>query len=505
MKTLLMHRDRNFDWQRELPAQAENLIQDLGLQVLFKVMSGGDEFLLQVVQRGVLWSLTEPEAIVYRQQALSDCLDHPAIVRAIYDLTVETLVAKKKIFGWFSHTPEQNLRYAVQVLELLVRMLKRLRQTALENRTLFKSPAFKRFFAMLVEELDDEYFAAINEHLRQLQFRRGVLINARLGKGNSALDIVLSRPSTEKQRWSELIFGPRDGRLWFDVHPRDDGGHQALSELQARGVNLVANALTQSTEHVLGFVVQLRAELAFYLGCLNLQAALNGKGFATSLPRPKPASKPSLSGRGLYDAALALVASGDVVSNDLSAGSKGLVVITGANQGGKSTFLRSVGLAQLLMQAGMFVPATEFSANVASGVFTHFKREEDKTMTRGKLDEELSRMSRIVDQIQPLGVLLCNESFASTNEREGSEIGQQVIGALNEAGVKVLLVTHLFDLSQRFRREAPDGVLFLRAQRLPDGTRTFKIREGEALPTSHGKDLYSEIFRDDSSASSASD
>jgi hypothetical protein len=354
MKTLLMHRDRNFDWQRELPAQAENLIQDLGLQVLFKVMSGGDEFLLQVVQRGVLWSLTEPEAIVYRQQALSDCLDHPAIVRAIYDLTVETLVAKKKIFGWFSHTPEQNLRYAVQVLELLVRMLKRLRQTALENRTLFKSPAFKRFFAMLVEELDDEYFAAINEHLRQLQFRRGVLINARLGKGNSALDIVLSRPSTEKQRWSELIFGPRDGRLWFDVHPRDDGGHQALSELQARGVNLVANALTQSTEHVLGFVVQLRAELAFYLGCLNLQAALNGKGFATSLPRPKPASKPSLSGRGLYDAALALVASGDVVSNDLSAGSKGLVVITGANQGGKSTFLRSVGLAQLLMQAGMF-------------------------------------------------------------------------------------------------------------------------------------------------------
>lgn len=505
MKTLLLHRDRNFDWQRELPAQAENLIEDLGLQVLFKAMSGGDEFLLQVVQRGVLWSLTEPEAIVYRQQALRDCLDHPEIVRAIYELTVETLVEMKKIFGWFNQTPEQNLRYAVQVMELLVRMLKRLRHIALESGTLFHSLAFKRFFAMLLEELDDEYFAAINEHLRRLQLRRGVLISAGLGKGNSAVDIVLRRPLSEKQRWSQLIFGPRDGRLWFDVHPRDEGGHQALSELQARGVNLVANALTQSTEHVLGFFVQLRAELAFYLGCLNLRAALNGRGFATSLPRPKRASEPSLSARGLYDASLALVANGDVVSNDLAAGGKGLVVITGANQGGKSTFLRSVGLAQLLMQAGMFVPAIEFFASVASGVFTHFKREEDETMTCGKLDEELSRMSRIVDQIRPGGVLLCNESFASTNEREGSEIGQQVIGALNEAGVKVLLVTHLFDLSQRFRREAPDGVLFLRAERLPEGRRTFKIREGDALPTSHGKDLYEEMFCDDSSASCAND
>ena len=505
MKTLLMHRDRNFDWQRELPGHAENLIQDLGLEVLFKVMAGGDEFLLQVVKRGVLWSLTEPEAIVYRQQALSDCLDHPAIVRAIYDLTVETLVEKKKIFGWFGQTPEQNLRYAVQVMQLLVRTLKRLRHIALESDTKFHSPAFKRFFAMLFEELDDEYFAVINEHLGRLQFRRGVLMSAGLGKGNAAGDIVLRRRPTEKPRWSELIFGPREGHLWFDVHPRDDGGHQALSELQARGVNLVANALTQSTEHVLDFFVQLRAETAFYLGCQNLWAALNGRGLPTSVPQPKPVSEPSLSARGLYDASLALVSSGDVVSNDLAADGKGLVVITGANQGGKSTFLRSVGLAQLLMQAGMFVPATEFSADVASGVFTHFKREEDETMTRGKLDEELSRMSRIVDQIQPLGVLLCNESFASTNEREGSEIGQQVIGALNEAGVKVLLVTHLFDLSLRFRRDAPDGVLFLRAQRLSDGTRTFKIREGEALPTSYGKDLYEEIFRDDSAASSASD
>ncbi len=505
MKTLLMHRDHNFDWQRELPPTAENLIQDLGLAVLFKTMCGNDEFLMQVAQRAVLWSLTDPDEIVYRQQALNDCIEHPEVVRAMYDLTVETVVERRKIWGWFGEMPELNLRYAIQVMELLIRMLKRLRHVALESGTGFKSPAFKRFFAMLLDELDDEYFATVNEHLRRLQFRRGVRISAGLGKGNSAVDIVLRPPLTERRGLSELIFGPREGGLWFDVHPRDEAGGQALSELQARGINLVANTLTQATEHVLGFLNQLRAELAFYIDCLNLRAALHERGVETSFPRPKPAAEPELSARGLYDAALALVAGHGVVANDVAAVGRGLVVITGANQGGKSTFLRSLGIAQLLMQAGMFVAALDFSANVATGIFTHFKREEDPTMTRGKLDEELSRMSRIVDQVRPGGLLLCNESFASTNEREGSEIGEQVIGAINAAGVKVLLVTHLFDLTQRFRRDAPDGMLFLRAERLSDGTRTFKIREGEPLSTSHGKDLYDEIFHDGASANSAND
>ena len=120
------------------------------------------------------------------------------------------------------------------------------------------------------------------------------------------------------------------------------------------------------------------------------------------------------------------------------------------------------------------------SADVATGLFTHFKREEDETMTRGKLDEELSHMGRIVDHIGPGALLPCNESFASTNEREGSEIGHQVIGALNEGGVKLLLVTRLFELTQRLGQEAPDGVLFLRAERLP-GSRRCSAGSGPRL------------------------
>ncbi len=63
--------------------------------------------------------------------------------------------------------------------------------------------------------------------------------------------------------------------------------------------------------------------------------------------------------------------------------------VTGANQGGKSTFLRSIGLSQLMMQCGMFVPAKYLCSNICESIFTHYKREEDTTMSSGKLDEEL--------------------------------------------------------------------------------------------------------------------
>jgi len=172
-------------------------------------------------------------------------------------------------------------------------------------------------------------------------------------------------------------------------------------------------------------------------------------------------------------------------------------VITGANQGGKSTLLRSVGLAQLMMQAGMFVGAESLRANVCVGVFTHYKREEDERMESGKLDEELSRMSTIARELAPSCLLLCNESFASTNEREGSEIARQIVRALLEKRIKVFFVTHLYDLAHGLFEQRLDTALFLRAERRPDGTRTFRLRQGEPLPTSYGADSYRRIFADE--------
>jgi DNA mismatch repair ATPase MutS len=182
------------------------------------------------------------------------------------------------------------------------------------------------------------------------------------------------------------------------------------------------------------------------------------------------------------------------VGNDVNADNKDLFIITGANQGGKSVFLRSIGLAQLMMQCGMFVPAESFCANTCGGLFTHYKREEDTAMKSGKLDEELGRMSDIVDHIAPDGMVLFNESFAATNEREGSEIARQIVSALLEKQIKVFFVTHQYEFAQSMVNRNTGGAIFLRAERQADGKRTFRLVEGEPLQTSYGKDLYDNIF-----------
>ena len=111
-------------------------------------------------------------------------------------------------------------------------------------------------------------------------------------------------------------------------------------------------------------------------------------------------------------------------------------------------------------------------------------------MTSGRLDEELSRMSAIAEQVRPHCLMLFNESFAATNEREGSEIGRQVVRALLEAEIKVFFVTHQFDFAESFHNRHAESTLFLRAERQPDGRRNYKLAVAEPLPTSFGEDLY---------------
>jgi DNA mismatch repair ATPase MutS len=185
-----------------------------------------------------------------------------------------------------------------------------------------------------------------------------------------------------------------------------------------------------------------------------------------------------------------------VVGNEADLNGNSVIIITGANQGGKSSFLRSIGLAQVMMQCGMFVGADAFEAGLCTSLFTHYKREEDATMKGGKLDEELTRMSDIADHLAPNSILLLNESFAATNEREGSEIATQIIRAMMEKRVKVFFVTHLYDFARGLFESRTEGVFFLRAERLADGTRTFKLLEHEPLETSYGEDLYREIFEE---------
>jgi hypothetical protein len=508
MKVFLMFRDRDFDLKETLPSNAADLAKDLDLETLFRAMSGGDTLLFDIAKRAILCSLHEPERILYRQQVLADCLNRPATVREMYGIASEAIERERKVWGWMSaRYPEGTLHRSIDVLKMFIPLLRTLRQIAEEHGPGFRSEGFRRLFEMFIRELDDEYFLRAEEHLARLAFRDGILMSAELGRGNKGIHYVLRKPRQMRLTWIERIQGMveqvirrDDSTYFYEIADRDEAGLQALSELRSRGIAHVAAALAQSADHILSFFQILRLELGFYIGCLNLREQLIANGEPTCLPEPVAPGRRNLSARGLYDPCLSLNMKGRVAGNDVAGDQKMLVMITGANRGGKSTLLRSFGVAQLMMQCGMFVPAEAFCADVAVGIFTHFKREEDVAIESGKLDEELRRMSSIVDQITPNSLVLLNESFASTNEREGSEIARQIVRALFESGVKVLYVTHMFDLAHSFYRTQRDRALFLRAERLTDGRRTFRVREGQPLPTSYGEDLYRRILAPDPAA-----
>jgi hypothetical protein len=492
MKVYLLYRDRDFDFGADLPAGHHDLVQDLELTTLLQAMAAGDKFLFQVSTKVLLACLQDADAIRYRQRVLADCLAQPEVIREMYAVAVGALEDKRRLWGYGGsyQGASSNLSGAVAYLEAYVARLRQLRRIADDHGGKFHSDGLRTLFATLQRELDDEYFEEISDHLKQLRFRAGVLISAQLDRDNSGIGFVLRAAGGTRRRWTERLgIGPRT-TYSFTLPPRDEAGGQILEDLTSRGINLVANAAAQSADHIGSYFTMLRAELGFYVSCLNLAHRLAAKGVPTTVPDPTQPSSPTFSCTDLRDTCLELQSQSPVVGNDIQGDGKSLVIITGANSGGKSTFLRSVGVAQLMMQCGLFVTADAYRADMATGIFTHFIREEDASMTSGRLDDELRRMSAIADHIRPHCLMLFNESFAGTNEREGSEIGYQVVLALLDAGIKVFFVTHRFEFADRIHRQHSRSALFLRAERQPDGQRNYKLAVKDPLPTSFGEDLY---------------
>lgn len=501
MKAHLMYRDDDFLSSGEPPWGSDLLAADLELDTLFTTMAGGDGFLKDIARKAVLSTLEAPEQILYRQNILRDCVANASIVRELYSVSIEAIeIEKKSYFGFFTRYPAAILSGSRELMQAFISVLKKLRNIADQHAGQFVSEGFRTFFDTIQRELSDDYFMTLEEHLKELRFRNGTLISAGLGKGNKGTSYVLRKPNERDRNLLKRLFDRKTPSLTFHIADRDESGTKALSDLEARGINLAANAVAQAADHVLSFFRMLRTELGFYIGCLNLNEEMAKRGQPVCYPEPFPLTERRHSFKGLYDVCLALRIKTTVVSNDADADSCDLVIVTGANEGGKSTFLRSIGLAQVMMQAGMTVAASTFSANVSRGQFTHYKREEDASMTSGKFDEELVRMNDLADHVRSNSLILFNESFAATNEREGSELARQIVRALIERHVKVFFVTHMYEFAHGLFETMRQRALFLRAERRDDGERTFRVSVGEPLETSYGEDLYRHIFTEDTQA-----
>ncbi|MFT4108490.1 MutS-related protein [Propionicimonas sp.] len=489
MKVHLLFPDRNADLAAPIDG-ADDLIADLDLEPVLAVMLPG-RTLEGICPAVLLNPLVDPAQIGWRQRVLADVLADQDGMRALFALAGRAPESQHSIWMYGGRTADSLLSRSVHGLRALLPLLRELVAFARRRVGSVGSDGLGQLYARLVAELPDSYLDQLSTLLAQLEFPQGVVTRARLDASGMLAELELLAPGEGRRRWWQTLGVSGPGRFRFTIAERDEAGARALEDLRGDAIHDVAATLARACDHVVGFFRQLQGESGFYVGCLQLHDRLAQLGVPMCWPVPE--SPPdAMTATGLSCLSHAIRTGTAPVPSDLPGPCLDLAVVIGANQGGKTTFLRSVGCAQLLFQAGVFVPATAYRAAIAPAVHTHFRRAEDDDLASGKLEEELVRMSRIVDRCRPGDLLLMNESFASTDEVEGSYLAVEVIDALLDRGLRVLLVTHFHRLARHYA-ERP-RVTFLVAERRADGTRTHRLLPGAATSASHALDIYRQVF-----------
>lgn len=199
-------------------------------------------------------------------------------------------------------------------------------------------------------------------------------------------------------------------------------------------------------------VVLLYRELKFYLGYLDLVRPLEDGGLVICA-RPD-AESDDFAATETFDLALALQLRADhrlddVVANDVAlTGDERSLVVTGPNQGGKTTLARTVGQLHHLAALGCPVPGRDVRLAVPDRIFTHFDQAEVLSTQGSKLEEDLRSVDRILGAATSRSLVILNETFSSTTVADARELGQRVLRRLSEIGCRCVFVTFVDELSR---------------------------------------------------------
>lgn len=218
-------------------------------------------------------------------------------------------------------------------------------------------------------------------------------------------------------------------------------------------------------------------EIAYYLSYYTFQQKMELYGF--SFVTPTADEDKDLSALGLYDLALACANIGsdkEVISNDMYYGKgENFMVVTGPNQGGKTTFARSLGQLIYFSKMGLDVPATAANVHSFSTILSHFSVEESVETGRGKLMEELIRLKPMMFDDYDNAFVVINELFTTAANYDACIMGQKVLNHFIDKKCKGIYVTHLKELT-----EAHESVVSMRAMLDENQVQNFKILRKEA-------------------------
>jgi DNA mismatch repair protein MutS len=226
-------------------------------------------------------------------------------------------------------------------------------------------------------------------------------------------------------------------------------------------------------------VRQFEREVQFYLSFLEFLSPMKKAGLHFCFP--EVSSERMVFATDTFDLALASrLTTGErpVVLNEfhLSEGER-VFVVSGANQGGKTTFARTFGQLHHLASVGCPVPGTSARLNLFDRIFTHFEREEELQRMRGKLEDDLVRVKEVFDAATQDSIVILNEIFTSTTLNDARFLGQKVMERITQVGLLCVYVTFVDELAS-----FSDSVVSMVSTIVPENPaeRTYKVVRGPA-------------------------
>ncbi len=307
--------------------------------------------------------------------------------------------------------------------------LARLRDYGLAVR---ESEAYRRLDALLDHE----------ENLGTVDLRVRVGADGEL----RAFQIVAVRENAANPFYTSPV-----GRFWSRLKLLFRGYRMNGGEVLERLMDDVFSGMETS----LGLLFQLAGDIEPYLASLGMRDLAHEKGLEVCLPELVPVGTSGMAIRGLWNPLL-LGDKAAPVPCDLATGSEpSVVIVTGPNSGGKTRLLQAVALAQLLGEAGLFVPAAQARLPRAAGLFVSLVEEARADQPEGQLGMELMRIRRMFEELGVGSLVLLDELCSGTNPSEGEEIARLVLSLLPELKAQVFVTTHLLSFAASLAEERP--------------------------------------------------
>ncbi|MGH2447928.1 MAG: MutS-related protein, partial [Chloroflexota bacterium] len=420
---------------QQAPTEAPDYFHDINLdQIIEAVTNGRDEYALKPFFYD---RLTTPEAIEYRHEVMRD-LENGAAIECVKCFAGEMRRMREQIARanklYYQYQKERWLLHAAETYCATVRGLRdRLSGLPLTSHGLLAFHDYLEAYAG--SDRFTSLVAAVNDLTGGLDAIQYSMIikdgSFTVRKYESEQDYSLKVAETFRKFQQGAV---KDYRVNFRPTVEMDHIEAKVLEFVTRLHPEVFSRLdafcaryANCADRVL---VAFDREVQFYVAYLEYLTPLKVAGLAFCYPRVSAIDK-NVRDDAEFDLALAtkLLAQGQpTITNDLELrGKERIILVSGPNQGGKTTFARTFGQVHHLASIGCQVPGTGAQLFLFDSMFTHFERQEDSTALHGKLEDDLLRIHDILDRATSRSIIIMNEIFNSTTLQDAVFLAQKVI------------------------------------------------------------------------------